>query len=503
MQYSDFQLAIFDYIANGNGSLVVNAVAGSGKTTTIVECAKRANKRDTLFLAFNKSIVNELSGRMGNSAICTTLHACGLDAIRKAFGKINIDNKGAYWNNRAYEYVQDKLGESKESFSVACNAVKVFNLCRLELLKHTDMEQIQALADHHNLDCDEFTLQVVTYLLSTAYDIRMVGNTCQVDFTDMIVLPNMNEVVKRNVTKHSLVFIDEAQDLSSAQRGLMLLSVAKGGRFVAVGDPRQAINGFAGANNDSFAKLAKLADKELPLSCNYRCGSDIINLAQSIMPNIVAHAGADKGLIRDVADLTDLKLGDMVLCRKSAPLVRVALKCLANNIRANVMGRDIAQGLVSLIKKAKVRRVETLINYLENEVEKAEKAHKENAKSMSVSKLEALKDKVNAINAIAENIDFQANNGIDLLLQKIEYLFTDKQDKYSRVTFATAHKSKGLENERIFILLPDKLPLVWKGQKEWQYEQEMNLKYVAITRAKKELVWVNVEEDKLPQIKIR
>lgn len=503
MNFSSFQLAIFDYIANGKGSLVVNAVAGSGKTTTIVECAKRANKRDTLFLAFNKSIVNELSGRMGNSATCTTLHACGLDAIRKAFGKVNIDAKGNYWYSRALAFTQDKLGDVSELLSIVNNALKIFNLCRLELLTHTDIEAIRALAEHHNLECDSFTLQVVSYLLSTAYEIRLVGNTAQVDFTDMIVLPNLNPIVKRSVSKHSLVFIDEAQDLSSAQRGLMLLSVAKGGRFVAVGDPRQAINGFAGANNDSFAQLAKLANKELPLSCNYRCGSDIINLAQSIVPNIVAHAGAEKGVIRNVTDLTDLELGDMVLCRKSAPLVRIALKCLANNIRANVMGRDIAQGLVSLIKKAKVKRIDTLLNYLDTEVKKAENKHKANPQVMSASKLEALKDKVNAINAISENINMVSNNGIQALLNKIDYLFTDDNNKANRITFATCHKSKGLENERIFILVPDKLPLVWKGQKEWQYEQEMNLKYVAITRAKKELIWVNVEEDKLPNIKIR
>lgn len=500
--WSDYQREIFRFVEEEKGSLVVNAVAGSGKTTTIVECARRAKSNDVLFLAFNKSIVNELQSRMPG-VVCSTLHACGLSAIRRAFAKFNVDKSGCYWYERIKAFIHNEIGDSHELSGLSRDAVKLFNLCRLELLKHSDKEGVIAVADHHNIDVCEVVLDAVLYALSTAYEIRFVGQTAQVDFTDMIVLPNINPTVKRYVTKHSLVFIDEAQDLSKAQRGLMLLSVAESGRFVAVGDPRQAINGFAGANNDSFNQLALLADKELPLSCNYRCGSDIIAMAQDIVPNIVAHKGASKGIIRNVNNLKDATIGDMILCRKSAPLVRVALKFLANNVRARVMGKDIACGLASMVKKTKVSRIDTLMDKLDDQIKKAEMLHLINAKEMSVVKLEALKDKVNAIEAIAENIDHKANNGVSMLLDKIEFLFSDNGDKKSQITLATCHKSKGLENERVFILLPEKLPLVWKGQKDWQYEQEMNLKYVAITRAKNELVWVNVEEDNLATIEVK
>ena len=500
--WSEFQKAIFNFVESGKGSLVVNAVAGSGKTTTIVECARRAKTHNVLFLAFNKSIVNELQSRMPN-VVCSTLHACGLSAIRRAFAKFNVDSNGYYWRERIKAYIQNEIGDCKELFGITKDAVKLFNLCRLELLKHSDKEGVVAVADHHNIEVSEVVMDAVLYALTTAYEVRFVGQTAQIDYTDMIVLPNVNPTVKKYVTKHNLVFIDEAQDLNKAQRGLMLLSVAKGGRFVAVGDPRQAINGFAGANNDSFNQLAKLADKELPLSCNYRCGSDIISLAQDIVPNIVAHEGASKGIIRNVTNLKDANIGDMILCRKSAPLVLVALKFLSKNIRAKVLGREIANGLASLIKKTNVRRIDTLLDKLAIQIEKAEALHAVSPKEMSIVKLESLKDKVNAIEAIAENIDPKANNGVSQLLSKMEDLFTDNNDKKSQITLATCHKSKGLENERVFILLPEKLPLVWKGQKDWQYEQEMNLKYVAITRAKNELVWVDVMEDELAKIEVR
>jgi superfamily I DNA/RNA helicase len=60
-----------------------------------------------------------------------------------------------------------------------------------------------------------------------------------------------------------------------------------------------------------------------------------------------------------------------------------------------------------------------------------------------------------------------------------------------------------LESDRVIILLPNKLPLCWKGQKEWQYQQEMNLKYVALTRAKKELVFVNLDITDLLKVEFK
>jgi ATP-dependent exoDNAse (exonuclease V) beta subunit len=62
---------------------------------------------------------------------------------------------------------------------------------------------------------------------------------------------------------------------------------------------------------------------------------------------------------------------------------------------------------------------------------------------------------------------------------------------------STAHKSKGLEANRVLILLPNKLPLKWQNQLEWQMKQELNLKYVALTRARKELIFIDMEEQDL------
>ena len=65
MEYSEFQKAIFNEVEKGSSNLVINAVAGSGKTTTIVECCKRlhCSPKDVKFLAFNKAMSRNLKQR--------------------------------------------------------------------------------------------------------------------------------------------------------------------------------------------------------------------------------------------------------------------------------------------------------------------------------------------------------------------------------------------------------------------------------------------------------
>ena len=100
--------------------------------------------------------------------------------------------------------------------------------------------------------------------------------------------------------------------------------------------------------------------------------------------------------------------------------------------------------------------------------------------------VESLSDKLDALEAIyLTQVD--ATSLCDLAA-RIGNLFADNGD--SPIVLATAHRSKGLENQRIFLLQPNDLPLTWEGQQNWQLQQEQNLLYVALTRAKAELILV-------------
>jgi superfamily I DNA/RNA helicase len=110
----------------------------------------------------------------------------------------------------------------------------------------------------------------------------------------------------------------------------------------------------------------------------------------------------------------------------------------------------------------------------------AKYAKKSNAESL----LESLQDRLECIRTCYEA--FNCKN-IDQLCVEIENLFSDNRPT---VMLSTVHRAKGLEENRVFILNPSQMPMKWGGQKLWELRQEMNLKYVALTRSRKALYFV-------------
>ena len=500
--FSEYQKAIFNAVENNSCNLAINAVAGSGKTTTIVEACKRLHlsRYDIKFLAFNNSIVKELQAKIGDYADVSTLHSAGYKVLQKVAGGKRFEiNDRKYMNiiRDCNMLAINSDDDKKNSIKALNNADRLFRLCRINLIRHGETDKIADIADEYSIVPLVNELQVVNELLKDAYTLDL-NDRLIIDFTDMLVLPLS---YPKQIPTYKIVFIDECQDLSTAQRELML-RFAKGGRFIAVGDRRQAINGFAGADCASFDKIANQQNtKELPLSVNYRCGKEIIKLAQEIVPEITAHEGAIEGSVETInkLELSTFKPNDMVLCRTSAPLVVMCLKLIRKGVTAVVKGRDIANGLISLIDKSKSKTIKGFSSWADVEKEKLAKdiAKKEN---MSVEEAKetgryiAYCDRIDCILAIGENV-----SNISAVKQQIDEMFNDSRLP-NAVTFSTAHKSKGLEADRVLILLPEKLPLTWKGQQDWEFEQEMNLKYVALTRAKKELVFVNLSQSALFQL---
>lgn len=491
--WSTFQQAIFEASANVNfGSFCVNAVAGSGKTTTIVECAKRAPQGlSILFLAFNKSIVNELQTKLPKSVDCKTLHSHGFRALMRSIkGRTNVNN------NKWRDYITGNLDTlSSMSFgdddttknSFISNCCNLLDKCRVNLVKGGQTRFIGDIADHFGIDLLGDEISVVSSCLSIAYRLNN-----DIDFTDMITTSVVS--AKRFIPKYDLIFVDEAQDLNKAEQDLLLASLTPNGRFIAVGDPKQAINGFAGADCDSFHNLARIANNNiLPLSVCYRCGKNIINLAKNYT-NIEAAETAIDGVVNTISlkDTFLPKGGDMILSRKSAPLVGLCLKLIANGISANVKGRDIAEGLKNLIIKTKAKTIAKLMEKLDREIENTRRrAEKKGQDPNTATMVANIMDKVACIEIIADTC-----TNVNEIITKLDNLFAD-QVSGNFVCLSTIHKAKGLEADNVYIIDPNSLPLVWKGQQPWEREQETNLCYVAYTRAKKQLSFVDIDMDTL------
>ena len=497
-EWSKYQKAVFEFVENSKDSAVINAVAGSGKSTTIVEASKIAIKHGSvLFLAFNKSIAQELAVKMeGTGVECKTLHSHGFRAIQKKLGyKCRLDDKKweNYISDKAQLYINpDDFDSDVEIGSYIRECVQLLNLARINFIRRDDtgtMTQLSELAEHHNFDVDETQLRIVNDTLGLVYQLTDV-----IDFTDMITLP-LKKSLQKYLPKYDTVFVDEAQDLSKAQRELMLASIKPGGRFIAVGDKMQCINGFAGSDVESFNNLIQIAGHEFPLSVCYRCGKKIIEEAQTIVPYIEAFENQIDGKVETVKDLKLVQAGDMMICRKSAPLVSVCLHLIANGVSAQVKGTDIAEGLKAMVKRTKSKKVDTMLGKLQKEIDKVvKKLKKQGVKSSDIqynNLFISVQDKIACIEAVSENL-----TTVDEVMDRLNTLFSDTRNG-NAVTLSTVHKAKGLEADNVFILLPEFLPFLRKDQQQWEIEQEYNLKYVAITRAKKNLYYVNLSQKDL------
>lgn len=500
---SIFQQAIYDFVSNGAGNAVVNAVAGSGKTTTLLGALGLipSNKR-VIFMAFNRSIKMEIAERVKDMNLdnvqVNTCHGFGMSALLKSMeGKPMIDNLKYRKLWRAIEafHKSNDFGQLRGwNVNGMMDMVNAFRIDwdmvddKVQYIKHvlqladlgrmnltTDVQALNDLALKFGMHLHNGEARLASYMVEIAS-----ANVHVIDFADMIYLPNRMNI---EVDTYDMVFIDECQDLNAAQRELMRKAIdPKGGRFVAVGDRNQAIYGFAGADAESFEKLEGLPDTvSLPLSVCYRCGSDIIAEAQKIVPQIEAFDGSAIGKFDNNASVKDIMDGDMVLCRNSYPLVKLCLAFLKDGRKATIMGGDIGKTLIRMVKDAgeddMVKVFDKLYHNLGLVIKRIMRAKKCNeADAKETSEYDNAEEKVNVIEAL-----YEEGMSVGDMVAKLEDIFNDTTKE--GILLSTIHKSKGLEADRVFIIHPEKMPSKWAHQ-EWEIQQESNLRYVAYTRAK-------------------
>lgn len=481
LKWSPYQLAIFDFVKTRDGNAVVEAVAGSGKSTTIVEALKYTDPNARVALvAFNKRIADSLRGRCPDHVHVSTLHSLGLRNIRRAFPRIKVD-KNKMWKLLDQYKLTITKSEQEALKENASTILRLVALMKATLLTPTP-ENKNYIVDHYDIienGHGELIFAAAKYLWEASLD--TIKET--VNFDDMIFAPAYKIV---ECEKFDFLFVDEAQDLNKSQIEFVLNSVANDGRVVAVGDRFQSCYGFRGADTDAIPKLIHaLNATTLPLTITYRCPTSVVKLAQEYVPHLEARENAPRGKVKEIYEsrLIDLvKEGDLVICRTNAPLVSPAFSLIRNGIKAVVLGREIGRGLTGLIgrieKRNTPRDTTELLRYMQaytrREIDKLVVARK-------TGRALSLQDKFNTIVALADGCDRVSD-----IRAKIDTVFSDSQ---IGITFSSIHKIKGGEAERVFILRPDLLPHPM-AKSAWQRSQEDNLSYIAITRAKSELYFV-------------
>jgi superfamily I DNA/RNA helicase len=472
-------------------------------------------------MAFNKAIASEIQAKVDQLGLSRpglevgTVHSIGLRAWRRSLGN---DARTLKVDGYKVRSIVDQYAFEDERYKLynpfICKCVSLAKQRGFGVLAQVDDTAAWFdLIDHFGLE-DELNdngsaaadLGTLVAMCQRVYRKSLELDRTMVDFDDMILAPLVHHCRMDPV---DWVLIDEAQDTNPARRALALAILKPGGRLIAVGDPRQAIYGFTGADSDAMDLIREqLGSAELPLTVTYRCPKAVVKLANNWVPAITAHDTAPDGIVRTVyvepqgerplfwkQEVPQLTRDDAILCRNTKPLVELAYQFLRQGIPCQVEGREIGQGLIKLATKWKVRNLDALVSRL------GEYKGREMAKWQSKGREDiasSVEDKVDTILCLTEKCMTEGKRTVDDLTALINSMFGDTPagERPRVLTLSTVHKSKGREWGRVYLWGRNRyMPSKW-ARKDWQLSQEDNLIYVAVTRAMWELVEVVVPVEK-------
>ena len=461
------QEEIWNELENGTDDVIVNAGAGTGKTFTIVEGSKRTNGTNMAFLCFNKSIQTELAERLPDNVVAKTFHALGFAALRSAGIKTRVNNY------KVKNIIDDILGKDFNAFPL----VKLISLVKGSLIDGTDQKSIFQLIDKYNINFEsdreeEMAIGAIPTILEVCRN-----DVSLIDFDDMIWIPIVNQLP---LPVFDVLFVDEAQDFNEMQRELIFRCIGNG-RVVIVGDKNQAIYGFRGADSNSISifqnELTKRGRKvkEFSLSLTWRCPKSVVKEANRFVSEFDCKEDAEEGRVIENSPFNPSE-GDMVLCRYNAPLVSAFYDLIMQGKSAYVLGRDMTKGLVNAVNKITkngnmgsdefLQLLDQDFHYNYNRLIKLEKTNQAHA----------LEDKFECIRIFATKA-----TTVTGILAEIKRVFNGNEK--GEIMLSTVHKAKGLEADNVYILATERMP----HPKASDMREELNICYVAITRAKKNL----------------
>jgi superfamily I DNA/RNA helicase len=535
MQPNKHQLELINWLKeNNNTNAIATAVAGSGKSTTlklaIAELEKhRIPPNFVKLVVYNRKNVDELKTKFTYrwQQSITTLHSLGYGILRDCLdvnaNQIDRDinkyraiaiNLGILTNKQPNEeklgiLLKEKIVTKEEAF------LKLADLVRLTLTP-CDSQKLKEVAGHYHLESIEDFEAISIYLqqLFLAGSQQAIEHKI-IDYTDMLWLPvywRLDRHPHYKLQRHDYLFVDECQDLNKLQLELVLMLCHQTTKLLFVGDKNQSIYGFSGSDVDSVDNIiARTSPEQFTLPVCYRCPKSHIRVINKLFPEIPIQAAeaAIEGEIStiDLHELwsdgkaSPLREGDLILARKTSSLINLAVSLIGRGIGCCVLGKDLGAGLIDELNNCAESpgfNYSELPKYLDIYRNFKLKIYKQKKDGTALAVI--LEDKLKAIECVFENSPDVTS--VEQLAAKIIRLFSETS---SPITLSTAHRAKGAEAERVFILKPEDFPLVWENQSDWEYQQEENLLYVALSRAKSQLFLIgsanwyeNVSDIKLP-----
>lgn len=540
---STYQQDILDFFLNNpQSNMLVNALAGSGKSTTACMLSEHSKTSD-LYIAFNASVVEEFKKKIKNPKTkVMTMHSLAYSIMLynveqeskdsgekpKGFGSQRSKRTVSLDNFKPHKILDEEITkrygkyiEFAKRVFLKDNYVNLYNLCRLTLTDMSSNKDVSRLIDDHVLflyygdegysapDISEITstLKILDTKSRQQFETQGV-----IDFTDMLWI-TFNKLKYDNWevpywALYTNIYCDEVQDFSNIQLNFLKFIKRTKGRYVFIGDFHQAIYNFAGANAQAFNQIPKMFAPvetfDLPIC--YRCAKSHLSRVNReygipILPCDDAPLGfvktIDKNKISDYA-----KAGDMVISRKNKWIAEVVLDLARNGTPIFIEDKEMVVAIKRQILSSKCTSVGTLKKFLQKVISNYNKKLFEIV-SKNVREGGHEEEHLEAVTETNSKID-----NTSFLLEILEgylehHASSDSVSKFSNfidkllnttpspscVRLCSIHKAKGLEATNVFVLNEAKINYDFRNSKE-QNVQEKNLSYIATTRAKEGLYLV-------------
>jgi superfamily I DNA/RNA helicase len=485
--WSDEQNAIFEEFRTGTSHFMVEARAGTGKTTTVKEGMGLAPEEKKVYLAFNRKNVNEAKLKIKDPKTqVLSLNGLGYRFVLQNWKNAKPDDSIDF--DRIEEALKsDGFRRFNTKPTVVIKDIVSFakNTCAFASYQDlVNMANARGLEPEGNAEREGWTTEMCCVIAAKVLEAsKKQDPRGRISFDDQLWLPVVMKWVR---PWFDLVVVDEAQDMNSTQLLMAQRACKPRGRIVLIGDPRQAIYSFRGADVRGMERLkATLKAKVFPLTTTYRCPKAVVNLAKILVPDYRAADSAPDGTV-DSLDISKVSItakpGEAIVSRKNAPLMTLCLEFIRSGKRAYIEGRDIGKTLGAIHGKINAKEIESYILALDTwAANKISKTHGNPDSDQYRDKINLIEDQAQTLKALAEVSTSTSEIGT-----RLSSLFEDSDNNpRPAVVLSSVHKAKGLEWDRVYLIQH-----TFKHSWGPDVNEEQNIAYVGITRAKSHLTWV-------------
>lgn len=480
---TDEQRAILSFATSRSENLLISALAGTGKTSTLEMAAAAIVDRPILYLAFNKRIVDEAKLRMPPHVECRTQNSLGHNVWSRAIARRLVVDPGK--TRTIFRAVVADLPrrQQEEAWEDASDTYRWVSRAKRDgWVPETFTGPCERLYPSRYEWLARYDDRPTTLQWCLIEDILLRSITASyeggIDYDDQVYMPT---VFGGPWPRFPLVVVDEVQDYNPLGHEMLAKLVPPSGRLIAVGDPWQSIYAFRGAMYNGMSALQdRFRMEELPLSTTFRVPKIGVSRANERVPAFSAHPSNPEGTITIPGPwgAADVPPTAAIICRNNAPLLSLAFRLLRDGRAVKLLGFDIGANLVRTLRKLGPPTLgpdaiaQAITNWITSELNRGRRE-------------DSVFDRADCLRALT---DGSATLGDAIV--RADILFK----REGPIHLMSGHKAKGLEYDVVLHLDPWRIPSKYAAAGTEAYEQELNVRYVIETRFKKELYLVNLED---------